>query len=157
MTVEGLWYASFDASGTQPRPRRFSRLPMGEQWNASIAVAIAFAMGRAGYRQVGCIPLTGERWWYWRSDLAPLPQGTSGDWWLMPARILRRVELLIDRAGRQARRELRRTPSYAEIACVLRRWRRTGCWRRHAMLVSPRSATRPRAPQRRRTRRKLPA
>lgn len=130
MTIEGLWYRSFDADGNAPPMRRLSRKPLHRQWTAAIDLAIAYAAGVAGYRLTGRISLTREETWYW-----PQP---DGDWWLIPHRVDRRC---MELASAATRCEIHRGHGRASTVAIverLRRWRETGQWRRIAAGIYPR-------------------
>lgn len=125
MTIEALWYSSY-TDGRPPHCRRVSRLPWDAQWSIAIDLAISVAAGRAGWRNVGRIALTGETYWYW-------PDGPDGDaWWMIPPRIEARVRVLQRSAMDTALHRGHGQCSSEDIVRVLQSWRRTGAWRRHA-------------------------
>lgn len=144
MSVEAVWYRMHD-HGQPPHCRRLSRLPMPDQWTATITLAGAFAAGRAGYRRVS-IQRTREIYWYWPAS--PLAQPHDTGWWLIPHRITQRVFRLHDAALRCAMR----TPSMrhpqggipqSAVIAVLHRWQRTNTWRHHITDIFPRTPARP--------------
>jgi hypothetical protein len=131
MSFEALWYSAFDPEGHAPLCKRFSRLPMSQQFDLTIDLAIAFASGIAGYRKVWILR-TGEIYWHWPHDLS------ASGWWLMPSRIEKRVFELERLAARQAMLMHHGHASNRQIVGVLNRWRLTGVWRRHVTSIVPR-------------------
>ena len=130
MSIEALWYASY-RQGKPPLCKRLCRMPMQEQWDASIDLALAFAGGSAGFRQAS-ISSTREQYWYWRH-----PASVTG-WWLLTERITRRALSLYRDAIAQACREHAGGATPDQIAGVLASWKRTGAWRKRAVKIVPR-------------------
>lgn len=130
MSIEALWYSMYDPDGNAPHCKRYCRLPMAEQWEMVIGLAISISEGSAGYRKFH-IEKTGEVYWYW-----PHPLSGTG-WWLIPERIERRAHALVKLATDEAFR-FRSTVINSQIAVILRRWKRTGAWRRHVWDIVPR-------------------
>lgn len=137
MSIEQAWYASYSANCSSPKCRRLSRLPMREQWEAAIVLAIGIAEGTAGWRSSGTITTTGEQYWL-APDLQP-PQRSAlaarSPWWLIPRRVALRAQA-IHMAAIEC--EMRRGGGQADgsaIVARLRRWRQSGAWRRHAAQI----------------------
>lgn len=133
MSVEALWYSMYSAGGKAPHCVRLSRMPMTEQWNAAIDLAISFTTGEAGYRQV-FISRTREQYWYW-----PDARSKSG-WWLIPERVAQRAFALEHAACNQVFHVNHGCADQEQVAAVLRQWKRTGAWRGHVAHIVPRRA-----------------
>lgn len=140
MSFEALWYSMVSDNGKEPHCTRLSRQPISLQWESAPEIAAAFIEGRAGYRQAS-ITLTREQYWYW-----PHPLSRSG-WWLLPERVARRVFRIVNHASSQACRENAGSASTEQVISVIRRWQRTGTWRRHAILVPRRELIDPVIPR----------
>lgn len=124
---EQLWYAMMGLDGPPPKPRRLMRRPMQEQWEAAIRMAAQPTSWRRITHSV-----TGERYIYCH----------SGDdyegWWMVPYRIAERIQTLRRTAEQAATRSQNGAAYPSDVVRVLRRWQRTGQWRRHAARVHPR-------------------
>lgn len=133
MTTETLWYC---ARPSPPHCTRLSRQASRRAWTAAIDLAVDYVSGRAGYRRTW-LHRTGEEYWVWRSE-----------WWLIPYRVAARARALVRAAVMQACRERGGTATDEGVAQVLRRSRRTGAWRRHAVLIYPKTGERKKIPNR---------
>lgn len=131
MSIEQIWYWSYDADGQPPHCKRVSRMPMEFQLSLALGLAKAFVLGCAGYRQTW-ISKTGEKYWYW-----PHPLSASG-WWIIPARVEARAFALVKAATTQALMEYYGKCDETDAAAVLKRWKRTGAWRKHIWNITPR-------------------
>lgn len=132
MNAEALWYSMYDGDGDPPKCKRWSRMPMGVQWDLTIDLAIDWSIGQAGSRPT-YISKTHERYWYW-----PHPLSDTG-WWMIP----HRVEVRIKRLYTDARAEAfyrRASVSPEDVANVLRHWKKSGAWYRHVWGIGPRTA-----------------
>lgn len=141
MTFEALWYSMYSAGGDAPRCKRYCRLPMDDQWEMVIDLAISVSAGYAGYRKFH-IEKTGEVYWYW-----PHPLSKTG-WWLIPKRIESRANALLKQATNEAFR-FRSTVDSAQITTILRRWKSTKAWRHHVWGIVPRHGEPPPSPGKR--------
>jgi hypothetical protein len=125
MSIEAMWYASYDADGNHPQCNRLIRLPRHEQLGMAFDLAIDFRRGCAGYRNVGENQTTGENYWWW-----PRPNVKYGDWWMLPKRtitLMQRATRYAERRAREYRDPTRRSPnlSYGNLIMVhLRRLQR---------------------------------
>ena len=137
MSYEALWYRHHSEDGQPPRMRRLNRCSAEDQWNAAVDLAAAFCSGEAGYRpshrsvSVGGMTIV-EYYYYWPNRL-----NESGDtgWWLIPQRVVDRVNALI-RAALKCESDLALRQgtlgvSDHAVACRLRIWQRSGQWRRY--------------------------
>jgi hypothetical protein len=134
MTTESLWYSSYSSAGEAPTCKRYCRLPMDQQWSLVIDFAIAYAEGRAGYRQT-YIARTREKYWF-----CPHPLSDTG-WWIIPDRIERRVFALNRDAASHVMRNNHGVADSRQIAAALIAWKRSGVWRKHASSIAPRRGT----------------
>lgn len=156
MSIEALWYQDHTEDGHEPTCRRLSRLPIEIAFEAAIDLAIDYARGRAGYRSVGRNTVTGEVTW-WAPDFQPPARSATSaksEWWMIPGRVDRRALALYSAA---IECEIRRTQGTAEAVDIvrrLRRWKRSGHWRRIASGIAPKTVV---IAPKKRTRRKRAA
>jgi hypothetical protein len=131
MSVEGLWYQSFSASGEPPHCRRVSRQDFGAQAECAIALAVGFARGSAGYRQTAA-GVRRESYWHDGERLYAGTRRSPHDtgWWLVPPRIERAIFALHHAAVEcELRRGGRGTCAETYVARRLRKWWSSGHWR----------------------------
>lgn len=158
MSIEALWLSSY-SDGRPPICTRLSRLPLNEQFGAAVDFAIGYARGEAGYMNRS-ISKTREKYWMCRTfDSENRSVKSAGSiWWMIPARVERRIFQLYAAAEECAVRAKGRAS--VEVADVLESWRRTGHWRRvigklqQKYLDARRKTKEPRTQKRQRTERK---
>lgn len=139
MTTETRWYCSY-IDGKPPTLRRLCRLPIDTQWEAAIDIAIAYASGDAGYRNVGKSYI-GEITWFvlgWAPEARSKNASTS-TWWLIPSRVDRRVFAIYDQAVESVLRSDRGVASGERVLACLQRWKKSGSWRKVASKVFPKT------------------
>lgn len=135
MTTEALWYSMHNAEGKPPHCQRVCRLPLAEQAEFAIRLAVGFADGEAGYRKTH-ISRTGESYW--------CRNGVDGaEWWLVPPRIERAIFALHEAAVQCEMRRGRGRCAEIAVAARLRAWQRTGHWRQVARECWRRSEIKP--------------
>lgn len=137
MTTEGLWYRAFH-NGKPPTQRRLCRMPMDVQWQAAIEIAIAYASGRAGFRNVGKSYI-GEITWYVTGWMPEKRSANSAEsiWWLIPARVDRRIFAIYSAAVQSVSVADNGVATPQRVVSCLRKWRRTGAWRSIAAEIRP--------------------
>jgi hypothetical protein len=142
--VEALWYTHAARAGREPHCQRLSRRPMAAQWRAAIELALSFARGRAGFRQVW-IHRTNEEIWYW-PDGDHLIEDTRGrygrapatGWWIIPRRVAYRARRIYEAAIMTACHAHGGYAYPEHVLAQLEAWARTGHWRRIAARIAPR-------------------
>lgn len=154
--ADPLWYDHVARTGEEPHCQRLSRRPMPAQWEAAIHLALSYAQGKAGFRQVW-IDRTNEEIWYWPEGDTLIEDTRTAyhgkpmtGWWIVPRRVAVRARRIYEAAILTAC-HTHGGATVEQIAAVLERWMGTGHWRRVAATVAPRHpgpGKRPRARQR---------
>lgn len=96
MSIEGMWYASYDEQGNRPKLNRLIRMAPVDQLGLAFDFACDFYLyGDAGWMH-RTIETTGERYWWWPKA----PRGVKyGVWWLLPKRTTQLAERAHDWAA----------------------------------------------------------
>lgn len=143
VSIEAMWYASYDEDGRPPRCNRLTRMPWAQQMGVAFDLALDLPAGRAGTRG-GRISTTGETYWWWPDR----PHRKYGDWWLLPLRTVR----LMGRATEYAADVAQERPSetlnrHDHVRVVLRRLQRRAHKAARAMIGREAPAFVPRTPK----------
>jgi hypothetical protein len=136
-TTETYYYQCFK-NGEPQLQRRLCRYDLDSQLRAAIEIAIAYSEGHAGYRNIGRSYI-GEVTWYvsgWTPEgVPPGPRDTI--WWMIPFRVDKRIMALYNAAIDTAIRANKGSAGPAQITGILKKWQRTGHWRRIASQYFP--------------------